>query len=304
VATDEQTCRQISHSHLEPMTGTAPHAPAWLLVEHSTAWTPKAPQGIPWPDEVQAQLQARLDATGVRIGLIRRVPAERHLTRRGPTQVLLIHTGPQRPWQRTTRIGEPAQLLDLDLAGLAAGHEPDLEQLDGPVLAVCTHGSRDACCARAGRPVATALAQRFGAAVWETSHVGGHRFAANLVCFPHGLMYGRAAEDTGRRIAQDYLEGRVSLDHYRGRTCWPAPVQAAEQHLRAELCATGLDEVTVLGWTPGDPTQVDLRAAGTTHRLLVQTVPRPPARPFSCGSDKLEVPVDFAITEVRCQEAR
>ena len=46
-----------------------------------------------------------------------------------------------------------------------------------PLLLVCTHGRRDACCAQFGRPTAMALARRYGTAVWETTHVGGDRFA-------------------------------------------------------------------------------------------------------------------------------
>lgn len=299
MSTEETSCRQLSDSLLEPLTASAAHAPAWLLVEHPGSWGPAAPKDVAWPDGSGAELTARTEQLGIRLGLIRRPERRAGAARRGAT-TLLIHTGPDRPWVRLADTADPEQLLRLDLAGLAAGRAPDLAEPAGPVLAVCTHGSRDACCALAGRPVAAGLAERFGDAVWETTHVGGHRFAANLVCFPHGLMYGRADARTAVEMAEDYRRGRINLAHYRGRTCWPAPVQAAEQWLRETLGLVELDAVRVVGHAAGTPTEVDLavRAADgeIRHRLLVQTVPAGPARPFSCGAAKLETPPVHRVT--------
>ena len=58
---------------------------------------------------------------------------------------------------------------------------------------VCTNGKRDACCARDGVPVARALAALRPDEAWECSHLGGHRFAANVALLPEGLCFGRVA---------------------------------------------------------------------------------------------------------------
>ena len=80
----------------------------------------------------------------------------------------------------------------VDLAGLAVGKRPDFgEPVAGPLLLVCTHRRRNVCCARLGRPLAAALTRLHGAAVLETTHVGGDRHAANLVILPHGCTTGR-----------------------------------------------------------------------------------------------------------------
>jgi hypothetical protein len=55
------------------------------------------------------------------------------------------------------------------------------------------------CCARLGVPLAQALAARHPGPVWETTPVGGHRFAANLVLLPHGLYYGPVTVGGRRR---------------------------------------------------------------------------------------------------------
>ena len=81
--------------------------------------------------------------------------------------------------------------------------ERDLKELRGrnaavvrypaaePVFLVCTHGKRSVCCARlAGRCRAGARRAASRARSGSSTHVGGHRFAANLVILPHGLYYG------------------------------------------------------------------------------------------------------------------
>jgi hypothetical protein len=87
------------------------------------------------------------------------------------------------------------------------------------------------------------LRQSHGAEVWQSSHVGGDRFAANLVCFPHGLFYAHLTEETGRLAAEEYAAGRLVLDKYRGRACYAHQAQAAEFFTRAATGLVGLDEL-------------------------------------------------------------
>jgi hypothetical protein len=132
------------------------------------------------------------------------------------------------------------------------------------VLAVCTHGRHDACCAELGRPVALALADGPHAdAVWETSHVGGDRFAGNLVVLPRGLYYGALDAASARAVADATAAGEVVLDHLRGRSDLPMGAQAAEVALRREHGLTGLDDVRALGSrVAGDVTTARFEAAG------------------------------------------
>ncbi len=78
--------------------------------------------------------------------------------------------------------------------------------------------------------------------IWQTVHLGGHRFASTFVCLPHGLYYGRVREGkTAEQIFGEYKNGRIELESYRGRSCYSAPVQAAEYFLRKE---TGVREIS------------------------------------------------------------
>ena len=93
---------------------------------------------------------------------------------------------------------------------------------------VCTHGKRSACCARYGTPLAQALAVRHPGQVWETTHVGGHRFAANLVILPHGLYYGPVGVARPPPRSARTSAARSLPDRYRGRAGQPRAGQEAE----------------------------------------------------------------------------
>ena len=78
-----------------------------------------------------------------------------------------------------------------------------------PLLLVCTHGIHDTCCALRGRPVAAALAEHWPDAVWECSHVGGDRFAPNVVVLPDGYYYGQLDPESAVAAVRSHLAGTV-----------------------------------------------------------------------------------------------
>jgi len=134
------------------------------------------------------------------------------------------------------------EIVGLDLFGADRG-----EPLGHPLFAVCTHGKRDRCCARYGRPLYDAVADQVDREwVWQCTHIGGDRFAGNLICFPEGLYFGRVGLGDVWPLLDDYLAERIHLKCYRGRCCYPFPVQAAEEVLRRAAGLTGIDDVTLV----------------------------------------------------------
>ncbi|MBV9379678.1 MAG: sucrase ferredoxin [Streptosporangiaceae bacterium] len=217
---------------------------AWLLIEHRGPWAEHAAQ-TPLPEPLSTAA-AEADRLGIRVQLIRR-PGRG--AGEAPAGVYAGWTAGASPWLRRLAWPRPGGLdphglnphgLDLhglDLHGLAAGVPPAAGgPVPGPVFLVCAHGRRNACCARYGGPLARALAARYPGQVWETTHVGGHKFAANLVILPHGLYYGpvdlRAASDA----IGAYRRGEVTAHRFRGRAGQDPGVQAAEH---AELTRRG-----------------------------------------------------------------
>ena len=232
------------------MAGTASTVRSWLLVEDPGPWGRDALRDARLPERVGLELQRRCRAAGVRPLLIRR--ASSSAPHADGLACFAIRSGPEPPWIERIHLAKVTDTLDLDLPSLGRGVRPGFEPVEGPLFLVCTHGRRDVCCAERGRPLARALATAVPGATWESSHVGGDRFAGNLVAFPHGLYLGRVRPDEAAEVARSYADGRVSLRHLRGRSCYPMPVQAAEHALRT---GEGFDRVDDVGveHTEGHP---------------------------------------------------
>ncbi|HZR48762.1 MAG TPA: sucrase ferredoxin [Streptosporangiaceae bacterium] len=217
------------HDGTEPAAASAPEASrAWLLIEHPGPWPPEAVDAeLPPP---LRDLVTEAAARGVRVQLIRR-PGRRAALGEERT-VLTGWTAGDEPWLRRGVVGSS---VELDVAALSAGRAVSFgSPAAEPVFLVCVHAKRNACCARFGVPLAQALAERYPGQVWETTHVGGHRYAANLVLLPHGLYYGPVDVPLAAAAIDAYQHGVTAPDRYRGRAGQPRAAQEAEHALLAE----------------------------------------------------------------------
>lgn len=254
-----------SHTGELPCLATATtRARGWLVIEHPGPW-PEDIDDLDLPAPVATAIE-EAGRRGVRPQLIRR-PGRRRAT--PPLRVYVGHTGA--PWLEGRELADPAALAELDLAAVAAGAPPGFgDPVAGPLLLVCTHGRRNACCARTGVPLARELQDRFGDAVWETTHVGGDRYAANLVCLPHGLYYGSLRPAEAVAAVEAYQRGEVVLDRLRGRAGLSEPAQAAEHFVRSYTRIFGVDAVTVESVTGISPCEAVVAAAGDRYRLALR----------------------------------
>ena len=228
----------------ESLAGTASTVRSWLLLEHAGPWGHDAPADARLPEGLGAELTSRCRAAGVRPLLIRRAPG---LSTTVGVTCFAVRSGPQAPWIEAAKLDAFADALGLDLAALGRGERLGLEPHDRPVVLVCTHGRRDVCCAERGRPLAQALSRAYGEETWESTHIGGDRFAGNLLAFPHGLYFGRVRPAEAAGVAGAYLDGQLALEHLRGRSCYPMAVQAAEIGLREREGLEGIDDVELEG---------------------------------------------------------
>ncbi|HZG94087.1 MAG TPA: sucrase ferredoxin [Mycobacteriales bacterium] len=285
----ERACSHVSAARGEALPGTASTVRDWVLVEQPGAWGQEAVVQSDLPSAVARELQWRADAASARLLLIRRPGRDRGAPARS---AFVIHSGPDETWQRRVTFRDPAELLDLDLAAVRR-HGDDVGH---PLYAVCTNGKHDLCCAVAGLPLARSLAGL--ADVWECSHVGGDRFAANLVCFPEGLYYGRVTPAAGRQILRDHQRGQLVLDHFRGRAGQSFAAQAAESFLRREHAVTGLTDVLLHGHEPLDGGAQRFRfrvhlggPVGLTEMSVDVSVDRAaPARRLTCRGEATNPP--------------
>jgi hypothetical protein len=267
----------------EPLAGTASTIRHWLLIEHAGPWGRDGLLEARLPDGLGRELRILEDRTGARVLLIRkphRVPEYDDGT------VLCFAADATDAWLGFIALGtiEDALMLDpRDRSSFAGSPHP--------LFAVCTHGRRDPCCAERGRPLVERLAASFPDLTWESTHVGGDRFAGNLVAFPHGLYHGRVEPDEGPEIARGYGEGRIArLDRYRGRSSDPFHVQAAEHVLRDHL---GLDRVDALtqerSERRGDLAEVIFATVNGSHRVRLERTHGAPMR-LTCHASHEDAP--------------
>lgn len=277
-------CSTISTAIGEPLSPAAPqrHLPL-LLVEDPGAWTRDAvgdsarvPDGM-WP-------QAWEDH-GVRIQLIRRPGRRRAAGRRA----FLVATDPAHRFIEAFEDATPRLIADIDLARFAAGQPDGRGTLtDAPLLLACTHGKVDACCARLGRPIAAAIAEVYPGLTWETTHVGGCRFAANLVTLPDQSYYGRLTPAAAVDVARATVErGEAPLTHLRGTAGADPFVQHATLLARAADDVLRAGDVTVEdpGETgDGHARTVRLRTPVATHRITLVRADLA-TTPYGCRKD-------------------
>ena len=286
-------CSELSREEQEPLAATASRIDHWLLVEYRGLWGPDAVRASGLSDQVKAALREQ-------------VRAQRH------TRLLFI----RRPDRRGRRDLRAYGATSLEGEEALRGHSfetyDDLRGIDllrggtairDPLFLVCTHGKHDPCCARHGRPLFEAIAEQLEEDwVWQSTHVGGDRFAGNVVFLPEGLYFGHLERADVWPLLDDYLSGQISLDRYRGRSCYPFHVQAAEAEVRTATGLTGIDDLTLLASErTGEGTWTVTFAAeptGDVHEVDVAAHLGEPTH-LTCGATTPQRPRRFAATEHR-----
>jgi hypothetical protein len=278
-------CSALAEELDEPMIGTVAQRVRWLLLEDRSAWGTDAVK-----DVLGADFARDAKARRLRPLLVRR--REGDPSADAVRRAILIDTATREMAVRA--VEHPAELAVADLAEMPIAEFGVV--LQDPILLVCTNGKRDACCALRGRALVNALAPDHAERTWETTHLGGHRFSANLVCLPDGIVYGRVSAADGPRLADAFLAGRLDPAALRGRSAWPAPAQVAEQALRVSLGSDGITDLALLS-VEADPDRasVALAAAGATHRFELVAERLVPSRPTSCRADELEQPIHWRV---------
>jgi hypothetical protein len=227
------------------------------------------------PAEV-VEVLGRATAAGVRPQLVRPVRDRR----RDAALVVVASCRPGGRWLERRVLSDLRELADLDVAALAVGVAPGFgtPSVD-PTVLVCTHGRRDVCCARLGRPLALLLDEQLPGSVWETTHVGGDRFAPNVVSLPDGSYHGGVGLAEVPALAEALVDGRVLLPFFRGRAGATVAVQAAEQFLREHLNLAGVDDVELVAATPSG----DRRASSCWLRTAAGASTSPRVRAHMSG---------------------
>ena len=278
-------CRDAALENAEPLAGTASRVDHWILIEYRGLWSKDVLPGSGLSDQVKRHLREQASARPhTKLLFVRR-------TERRGTAGLRVMWGssPERGGALFhAEVGSHDDLLELDLTAPGG-------VLDHPLFLVCTHGKHDPCCARQGRPLYQALSELADDDwAWQVSHVGGDRFAGNVVVLPEGLYFGRVAPGDAWSLLEEYLARRIALRHYRGRSAYSFLVQAAERAVREAAGLTGIDDVELVTQRP----VVAFRAGGRLFEVDVTAAPGPLSY-LTCSSEVLRRPRHYAARILR-----
>jgi hypothetical protein len=256
-------CADVSRANAEPLGATASRIENWILVEYRGVWSRDLLRGSTFSEPVKRHLREQLGA----------LPHSRLLFVRRPERrgsrgfaLFVARSSERDPALHALEVPEYDDLRDVDMTA-APG-----ERVGHPLLVVCTHGKRDRCCSLYGRPLYEELRAEAGEDwVWQSSHVGGDRFAGNLVCLPEGLYFGRVGRGEVWGLLDEYLAGRIELGHYRGRSSYGFAVQAAERRIREETGLAGIHDLalTEVERSADGAWRVAFLAGGALHEVDV-----------------------------------
>ncbi|MBW3595556.1 MAG: sucrase ferredoxin [Actinobacteria bacterium] len=257
------SCSSVSSGRNESLAGTASLVKRWLLVEDPGPWGYDALTQNRLPKDLLRELRSWAESVSARMVLIRRGPRKRGAARK----IFVASSQRGNEWLASLTTDDLATLTATDRGAFAAGSSFPGRRIDELYL-VCTHGRHDRCCSVRGNPVARALCAKYGDTAWECSHIGGDRFAANIVCLPHGAYFGRVAAPAAEVLTEDYGRGVLDLDRFRGWSSLPFAAQAAEIATRRSLGIDRIDELSTKRWEKKADTEVAVEIATTSFGTI------------------------------------
>ena len=284
VSVKRALCADTSSGAAESLAATASRIDHWILVEYRGLWDRDVLGGSLLSEELKAHFRAQLARLPHSRLLFVKQPERRSYGRRQ------LFFGSSRPAEERffgLEFDAHDDLVALDfVSALRDGGTPGVP-VSHPLYVVCTHGKRDRCCATYGQPLYEGLRREADEGwVWQSTHVGGDRFAGNVVCLPHGLYYGRVADDDLGAIVAGYEEGQIHMERYRGRSHHTFVVQAADRAVREATGLVAIDDVAYesVAAAGEDALLVRMRADGGVHEVEVVSELGEAAVHLTCGS--------------------
>ena len=260
-------CAELARQHCEPIYGTASRFQFLYLLEYDAAWGAKPFVDSTIDPAVKAHLSAQVQAIGNgRILFVKQ--AEKTDNK---INLFIVCAHPVTPYYNHIQLNDYADLLNLDLA--ASLERCATSKID-PLYMVCTNGNKDKCCAKFGMACYKELLKHIPAQrLWQCAHVGGDRFAPNIVTAPSGAYFGGMPMDHVPALVAGIENNQIDLTYYRGRPWYAKHIQSAEYFARVEWDNQNFYDLEVVDQNVTDQTaHVTFREISTGRVIAVDLV--------------------------------
>jgi len=290
-------CSDAARLRADDNAATATRIDVWILVELARTWGRRPLTDASLPAPVQETLtRALTEIPRSRVVFIRR-----RLEARSGCRVYIARSAPA-VWIMSMDLPTLDDVAGLPFRTLASEGNSHTLPSAPPVVLVCTHGQRDSCCGRRGFPLYDALRTHESLDVWQCSHIGGDRFAANAVVLPWGLYYGPVEPRDAGALAESVLRNEILIDAYRGRSSMVRTAQAAETFVRRATGMTARDALRVIArkTLPDGRMHVHLRDdADTLHEVTLEPYVSNATAYLTCTAESTCPIVQFRLVDYR-----
>jgi hypothetical protein len=241
----------------ESMIGTAENKKIYLIIEQPGTWGQDAILESSLPEGFGQAIKEQINFPEVGVLLARR-PDLGHQERRTTNRrrFWLAHTSPGGVRMRSGSLDNITDLLRWDWPAIIRGELPAVGRRSAdPVLFLCTNGKKDQCCAVHTRKIIDELRPNpeLTGQIYETSHIGGHRFAPTGLLLPFGIVVGRMTSQSAQDLLSDAWAGKIKHEYMRGRTAQPGFAQVAEIEVRKNSGVNQIDSLDVVVLRSGKP---------------------------------------------------
>ncbi|MGZ5440388.1 MAG: sucrase ferredoxin [Thermoanaerobaculia bacterium] len=287
-------CSDAARLRGDDNTATAARVDVWILVELPITWGHDPITEAALPQVVRDALRrASHEIPRCRVVFIRK-----RVECLGATRVYIVRSAPHTGMTRLDldTIDEVATIPFISIANDTTAPAAR------PLVLVCTHGQHDSCCGRRGYPLFDALRQRDELEVWQCSHIGGDRFAANAVILPWGIYYGPVEPRDAGALAESIAREEIFLPAYRGRSSMSRPVQAAETFLRRERNELARDafELVARETLENGRVQIHLRdRTGAIHDVTIEQFASAETATLTCTAKVATTVPQFRLVEYK-----
>lgn len=183
-----------------------------------TAWPARIQSGGGFPETLWNAITERVEEMSRRV----KMTACNELSTDGGFDLLVF---PDMVRYRAVQEGDVPALVEDHLIGDEVSDRIPHEPLEGHHVFVCVHANRDKRCGVAGPTLIMRFRRELtrrgidgDVHVRATSHVGGHRFAGNVLIYPGGNWYGYVTpEDVPHIVDRHIRDDDIVEELWRGR---------------------------------------------------------------------------------------